>query len=199
MLRAARRAPVTTTRRTLLHRVRDPGDREAWEQFYELYAPLLEGYARAHGLGRDDAEEVRDQCLAVLTRKLPAFEYRRERGSFSAWLHRIARAKVIDLVRAKKVRTRESVELTRLADVGSAPDERWERQWRAEHLRYALAVVRRSEPEERYKVFELLLVEELSVAEVCARTGQRATQVYKTKSALLRKVRAVLERLGTGG
>src|SRR5262249_29869135 len=152
-------ASVTTTRRTLLHRVRDPADREAWEQFFELYAPLLEGYARAHGLARDDAEEVRDQCLEVLARKLPGFEYRREKGSFSAWLHRIARAKVIDLVRARKVRTRESIELTRLADSDAAPDDRWERQWRAEHLRYALSVVRRSEPEERFRVFELLLVE----------------------------------------
>lgn len=189
---------MTTTRRTLLHRVRDPADREAWEQFFELYAPLLEGYARAHGLARDDAEEVRDQCLEVLARKLPSFEYRRERGSFSAWLHRIARAKVIDLVRARKVRKRESVELARLPDAGAAAEERWERQWRAEHLRYALATVRRSEPEERYRVFELLLVEELSVAEVCAKTGLRASQVYKLKGALLKKVRATLERLGTG-
>ncbi len=191
---------MTTTRRTLLHRVRDSADREAWEQFFELYAPLLEGYARAHGLARDDAEEVRDQCLEVLARKLPTFEYQRERGSFSAWLHRIARAKVIDLVRAKKVRTRESVELTHLADTDAdaAGDERWERQWREEHLRYALAVVRRGEPEERFRVFEMLLVDELPVADVCTRTGLRATQVYKLKSALLKKVRAALERLGTG-
>lgn len=189
---------MTTTRRTLLHRVRDPGDRAAWEQFFELYAPLLEGYARAHGLARDDAEEVRDQCLEVLTRKLPSFEYRRERGSFSAWLHRIARAKVIDLVRARKVRSRESADLGRLAAGDAAPDAQWEEQWRAEHLRYALAVVARSEPEERFRVFELLLVEQLSVAEVCARTGLVPTQVYKAKGAVLKKVRAVLERLGTG-
>ena len=91
---------MNTTRQTLLHRVRDPSDREAWEQFFELYSPLLEGYARAHGLGKDDAEEVRDQCLEVLAKKLPTFEYERARGSFSSWLHRIAHGKVIDLERA---------------------------------------------------------------------------------------------------
>jgi RNA polymerase sigma-70 factor (ECF subfamily) len=186
-----------TTRRTLLHRVRDPGDREAWEEFFELYAPLLEGYARAHGLARDDAEEVRDQCLEVLTRKLGDFEYRRERGSFSAWLHRIAHAKVIDLVRARNVRARESVELAALAAGDSDPDQRWERQWRAEHLRYALERVQRDEPAERFRVFEMLLVDELPVREVCARTDLRPTQVYKIKAALLKRVRDVLERLGT--
>jgi RNA polymerase sigma-70 factor (ECF subfamily) len=189
---------VTATRQTLLHRVRDSADREAWAEFFELYAPLLEGHARAHGLARDDAEEVRDQCLEVLARKLPDFEYRRERGSFSAWLHRIAHAKVIDLARARKVRPRESVELTSLAAAGADPDEHWERRWRAEHLRYALARVQRDEPPERFRVFELLLVDELAVSEVCAQTGLVATQVYKIKAGVLKKVRAVLERLGTG-
>jgi RNA polymerase sigma-70 factor (ECF subfamily) len=188
---------MKTTRQTLLHRVRDPADREAWEEFFELYSPLLEGYARAHGLARDDAEEVRDQCLEVLARKLPTFEYERARGSFSAWLHRIAHAKVIDLVRARKVRARESVELVSLPAAGAELDERWERQWRAEHLRYALARVQREEPDERFRVFELLLVDELSVPEVCARTGLRVTQVYKIKAGVLKRVRAVLERLGT--
>jgi RNA polymerase sigma-70 factor (ECF subfamily) len=188
---------VSGTRATLLQRVRDPHDRAAWNEFFELYAPLLEGYARARGLARSDAEEVRDQCLEVLARKLPTFEYERARGSFQAWLHGIARGKVIDLLRAQKVRACESVALERLDAQEPGPDEHWEREWRAEHLRYALAAVRRDEPEDRYRAFELLLVDGLSVAEVAAETGLRAPQIYKLKAALLRKVRAALERLGT--
>jgi RNA polymerase sigma-70 factor (ECF subfamily) len=186
---------VNATRRTLLRRVRDPSDREAWEEFFELYAPLLENYARAHGLGRSDAEEVRDQCLEVLARKLPAFEYERGRGSFKAWLHGLVRGKVIDLARARKVRPRASVELGTLADARSDPDGLWERQWRAEHLRYALGRVRDAESPERFQAFELLLVEDLPVAEVARRTGLAPPQIYKLKAALLRRVRAILERL----
>ena len=189
---------MTGTRATLLERERDPRDREAWDEFFALYAPLLESYARASGLARNDAEEVRDQCLEVLARKLPEFEYERSRGSFQAWLHRMARGKVIDLLRARKVRKCESVALERLDAPEPGPDEHWEREWRAEHLRYALSLVRRDEPEERFRAFELLLVEGLSVAEVAERTGLQATQIYKLKAALLKKVRAVLERLGTG-
>jgi RNA polymerase sigma-70 factor (ECF subfamily) len=188
---------MTATRRTLLQRVRDARDREAWAEFFELYAPLLEGYARGHGLARADAEEVRDQCLEVLAKKLPTFEYERRRGSFQAWLHGIARGKVIDLVRAKEVRARESVALEGLHARAPGPDEHWEREWRAEHLRHALRAVQRDEPEERFRPFEMLLVEELSVAEVAQRTGLRPAQLYKLKAALLKRVRAVLARLGT--
>jgi RNA polymerase sigma-70 factor (ECF subfamily) len=189
---------MPTTRQTLLHRVRDPADREAWEEFFELYAPLLERYARACGLARADAEEVRDQCLEVLARRLPAFEYRRAKGSFQAWLHGIARGKVVDLLRARKVRPRESVALERLGGPEPAPDELWEREWRAEHLRHALRRLQREMDPARFRAFELLLVEELPVPEVARRTGFSAPQIYKLKSAALRRVRAVLERLGTG-
>ena len=190
---------MTTTRKTLLHRVKDRDDREAWQQFFELYAPLLEGYARAQGLARADAEEVRDQCLEVLARRLPDFEYERAKGSFQSWLHAIARGKVVDLLRTKRVRAGETTELSALPDPDPAPDETWERQWRAEHLRYGLREARQSEPHEIYRVFELLLVEELPVPEVCVRTGLNRNQVYKAKARILRRVRETLERLGVEG
>jgi len=189
---------MAKTRATLLHRVRDPGDREAWEEFFALYAPLMEGYARASGLARADAEEVRDQCLEVLARKLPAFEYRPGQGSFQGWLFGIVRGKVVDLLRARKVRARESVELAGLAGGEAAPEEQWEQAWRAEHLRHALRVLRQELSEERYRAFELLLVDEASVAEVAAQTGLAAAQIYKLKAAALKRVRVLLERLGTG-
>lgn len=190
---------MTTTRRTLLHRVRDPRDREAWEEFFELYAPILEGYARALGLARSDAEEVRDQCLEVLARKLPDFQYERAKGGFQSWLFEIARGRVVDFLRAARVRKGETQDLLALPDPSAGPDELWERRWRAEHLRYGLRAARRSEPEDVYRVFELLLLGELGVPEVCARTGLAPAQVYKAKARILRRVRAELERLGESG
>ncbi len=190
---------MSTTRKTLLHRVRDSSDRAAWEEFFELYAPLLESYARAHGLTRSDAEEVRDQCLEVVARRMPSFEYERERGSFKIWLARIARGKVIDLLRRRERRgdaELETDEPTALADPEPGPDELWERHWRREHLRHCLREAKRVEPEDSFRVFELLLLEELSVPEVCAQTGWNANQVYKAKARVLKRVREMLERLG---
>lgn len=188
-------SPRASTSDTLLRRVRDPADREAWDRFFELYAPLLEGYARAHGLGHADAEEVRDQCLAVVASKMPRFDYRRGQ-SFKGWLHAIVRGKVIDHLRRPRERQPETAELDRLSDPGPSPDERWERSWRREHLRYGLSEVRRQERPAVFQVFEMLLVEGLPAAEVCRRTGWNANQVYKAKSRVLRRLREVLERLG---
>lgn len=186
----------TTTSRTLLQRVRDPGDAEAWRRFFELYAPLLEGFARAHGLGAADAEEVRDQCLAVVSRRMHGFDYQRARGGFKRWLYTIARGKVVDHLRRVRAARPEASALLALADPGPGPDELWERTWRHEHLRFCLEEARRSVPPRSFEVFELLTVEGLEVAEVCARTGLNANQVYKAKGLVLRRVREVLARLG---
>ena len=47
--------PSDATRPSLLVRIRDPRDREAWGQFVEIYAPLVYEMARRRGLQDADA------------------------------------------------------------------------------------------------------------------------------------------------
>jgi RNA polymerase sigma-70 factor (ECF subfamily) len=189
---------VSTTKKTLLLRVRDPEDRTAWFEFFEIYAPMIASYARAHGLSGADADEVRDQCLEVLVRRMPGCEYRRSQGGFKGWLFRIAKGKIVDFLRRPSARRAETEELGRVEDQEPTPDELWEKHWRDEHLRYCLEEVRAKEPKRSFEAFELLLAEDLSVSEVCARLGMSPDQVYKAKSRVLKRVREILERLGTG-
>lgn len=188
---------MVTTRKTLLWRVRDSGDSVAWDEFFALYAPLLASYARAHGLGPADADEVRDQCLAVVAQRMPDFEYAREQGSFKAWLYRIAKGKIVDVLRRPREEQPATAALLALPARDEQPDEIWERRWRDEHLRYALGEALRGESESTRRVFELVLADDLSVAELCERTGLNANQIYKARSRLLRRVHEVLQRLGT--
>ena len=187
---------MTTTRATLLERVRDSCDSLAWEQFFALYAPLLEGYARAYGLGPADAEDVRDQCLAVVVQKIATFRYDRSKGSFKGWLHRVARDKVVDALRKPREEQPETDALLSLPDSADGPDAAWEREWRAEHLRFALAEVRRAEDAPGRRLIDLLLDESLTASEIGARAGLNENQVYKARSRLVHEVRAALQRLG---
>ncbi len=189
---------MSTTRGTLLERVRDRDDAQAWEQFFALYAPLLEGYARALGLRAADAEEIRDQCLATVVQRIAEFRYERSRGSFKAWLHRIARDKVVDWMRKPREARAETALAGTLSDDEARPDEAWEREWRAEHVRYALDEVRRDEDEGGRELMQLVLAEDLSAAEISERTGLNPNQVYKARARFLERVRRVLEHLGEG-
>ncbi len=188
---------MVTTRKTLLARVRDTADREAWEEFFALYAPLLEGYARSHGLGPADAAEVRDQCLEVVARRMPDFRYAREAGSFKSWLYRIARDRTVDCLRRPRHPQPETAALEALPASDESPDVAWERTWREEHLRYALTQALRGESPATRRVLELSLKDERPLEEIRALTGLNANQVYKARSRVLRRVREVLGRLGS--
>lgn len=62
-----------TTPASLLERLREPGDQEAWRRFVQLYTPLLFRAARRLGLPPEDASDLVQDVLALLVRKLPAF------------------------------------------------------------------------------------------------------------------------------
>ena len=69
------------------------GDDDAWAELLGRYLPRLRGWLRQR-CGDDMAEQVESDVLYHLVRAMPAYE---ERGfPFSAWLFRIARAKLVD-------------------------------------------------------------------------------------------------------
>lgn len=184
---------MTTTRKSLLGRVRDREDSAAWTEFHAIYAPLLYRYARGRGLSESDAEEIRDQVLEVVVRRMPEFEYDRKRGRFKAWLYRIASGRIVDAHRRRRELHAESGELREIADPAPRPDEIWEREWRAGHLRAAIERARHRAAARDGAIFDLLL-QECPVPEVCERLGVNANQVYKAKSRMLRAVRDALLR-----
>jgi len=185
---------MNTTRATLLFRLRDRGDESAWTEFYAVYAPLLYRYARARGLSERDAEEIRDQCLEVVVRRMPDFEYDPTKGRFKAWLHRIVAGRVVDAHRRRREATAESGELARVVDPQPALDELWEQEWRRGILRAALDRSRRLVAPRDFEVFERLL-EGRPVPEVCEAFALNANQVYKAKGRVLRRVREVMLRI----
>lgn len=190
---------MRTTRSSLLARLKDRGDEIAWREFYRLYPPLLYRFARSRGLPHADAEEVRDQCLAVVVKAISGFEYQRARGGFKAWLRTMAENKVRDLLRGRRERAATTEEILAVPGREPTPAEVWEQNWRSEHLLFCVELVRPEVSEPNFAIFRLLL-DGLSVPEVCGRLGVSARRVYKAKEVVLRRVRrklAVLEGEGS--
>ena len=182
----------------MLQRVKDPQDGKSWREFVGIYHPLLYRYARARGLNRETAEEVTQQCLVLLTEKMPAFEYARAKGGFKCWLRRLANNRINDHFRKKKLPLARSADLRRPQERELSPDELWEREWEKKHVRYCLKLIRDEVAPTTYQAFEYYVLAGWPVQRVAETLNLTTDQVYAAKSRITRKLRTKMrELLGT--
>jgi RNA polymerase sigma factor (sigma-70 family) len=76
---------MTKTPSSLLERLRQPFEPEAWGRFVSLYTPLIYSWGRRVGLQESDAADLVQEVFVTLLQVLPTFTYDR-RPSFRRWL-----------------------------------------------------------------------------------------------------------------
>ena len=67
---------------SLLDSLRDPQNASAWQRVVDLYDPLIRGWLRRQQLGEQDLDDVTQEVLTVLARKIHEFEHQQQVGSF---------------------------------------------------------------------------------------------------------------------
>src|SRR5437868_9724540 len=85
------------TRVTLLDRLHDPKDHEAWTEFVALYGPLLFTFARRRLPQDEDAADVLQEVLSAVMRG----SYQRPAGRFQKWLVTVLLNKIRDFHAAR--------------------------------------------------------------------------------------------------
>ena len=88
---AMNQAPIT--RPSLLVRLREPSNHAAWEEFVDLYTPLVHGFCRQRGLQEADAADVAQEVMQAVARSIGRFEYQPDKGTFRGWLFTVTRNK----------------------------------------------------------------------------------------------------------
>src|SRR5215510_6353202 len=92
---------ATQTHSSLATRPRDWSQQTAWREFDHDYAPLLRNVARKAGLTDAEADEVAQETLIAVAKKIGEFKHAGNRGSFRAWLYQQARWRIADQFRAR--------------------------------------------------------------------------------------------------
>jgi RNA polymerase sigma-70 factor (ECF subfamily) len=113
-----------STRASLLLRLRDSQDHEAWIEFVSLYEPVAYRLLRRNGLQDADAREVMQELLLAVSRSIDRWDPAKERGSFRGWLRRVARNLVINWLkhRARRVNATGGPDMQMLLEMLPAVD-----------------------------------------------------------------------------
>jgi RNA polymerase sigma factor (sigma-70 family) len=90
-----------TTQATLLGRLGEWGDHEAWVQCVRIYEPFVRKCVRTFRLDPAETEEVCQRVWISLANRLLTFRYDPSKG-FRRWLQRLCRSRALDLIRERK-------------------------------------------------------------------------------------------------
>jgi len=186
--------PLMDTPASLLERLRQPADPEAWSRFVELYTPLLFGWSRRAGLREEDAADLVQDVFALLVRKLPEFTYDQYK-TFRGWLRTVTLNKWRENHRRGALEPQANgANFAALA----APD-RAEALWEAEHRRYlvqrALEVMQTDFQPATWKACWEYVVCGRSAAEVAAELGLTVGAVHAARFRVLARLRHELQGL----
>ncbi len=93
------------TRETLIKRVANPHDHHSWEEFIQQYRGYIYTIVRNMNIAETDRDEVIQQTLIKLWKKLPELD-RSKDGRFRSWLSTVTKHCVIDFIRKQNQETK---------------------------------------------------------------------------------------------
>jgi RNA polymerase sigma-70 factor (ECF subfamily) len=190
-------ANIPPTRASLLLRLGDPDDGEAWRQFVDLYAPLVYGYARKQGLQDADAADLSQEVLRAVAGAVGRLEYDPARGAFRNWLFTVVRRKLSNWRAAQTNRVRGTGDTAthQLLEQCPAPDlmeAEWEAEWERRLVSWACEEIRRNTTASTWQAFWRTAVDGQRGKQVAADLGISVAAVYHARSRILARLQELV-------
>ena len=169
------------TRHSLLNRLKDWGDQTSWQDFFDTYWRLIYNVAMKAGLSDAEAQEVVQETVIAVARKIGEFKAAPARGSFSAWLMQLTRWRIADQWRKRRAEpalnaasgaagepafgpddTGSTGPIERIPDPAStALDAAWREEWEKHLLAVALERVKQQVSPRQFQMFDLHVRQQL--------------------------------------
>ena len=189
------------TRASLLVRLRDPRDKEAWGQFVHVYAPVVYGFARKRGLQDADAADLMQEVFRSVAGAAGRLEYDPKRGSFRGWLYTITRNKIFTFLDSQRRQVRGSGDsgaqtfLEGQAGREDGTGELWDQEYERSAFAWAAERVRGEFHETTWRAFWLTAVEGQSARDVGRQLDLSPGAVYVAKSRVIARLREEIREL----
>jgi RNA polymerase sigma factor (sigma-70 family) len=202
---------LVPTRVTLLERLRDLDDQPAWQEFFDIYWKLIYCAALKAGLSDSEAEDVVQETIIGVARKMPNFRYDPKTCSFKGWLMHITRRRIIDFLRKRQTHLCKLDPLaskTATTDISlEIPDSAaekafsamWDQEWASNLVDAAMERVKRTIKPEYYQIFYLQSVKNMAARDIGDLLGVSVAKVYVVKHRVARLVRQEMRTLSEPG
>lgn len=189
------------TRSSLLLRVKNKAsDEQAWQEFAELYRPVIIRMAKAKGMQEADAQDLAQQVLVSVHQAILRWEPRSAETRFRNWLSKITRNAILKaLTRSPQDAAVGGSEVReQLAELAS-PDPKLaqllEEEVQREIYHRAAEIVQQEVNQRSWQAFQWTTLDEMPIEEAAERLKQTVGSVYAMRSRVMRRLRDVVQSL----
>ena len=191
------------TRMTLLARVKD-GDEISWNEFYNLYKPIVIMMGKDYQLSPQECEELVQDVMIDFCKARKSFTYKPSIGSFRAYFRTIVRSRIFKCLKKKQkqatvidpsiiVNTVDAESCEQF--VNEAPSDNEERQWQEFLLSAALQEIQCTADPVQVQVYIFCRVQGQKVNDVAQMFGISPKTVYKYMTSIDNQVRAIVTKM----
>lgn len=190
----------TDTRASLIVRLRDGEDRDAWDEVLAIYGPLVFRMALRQGLQRADAEDVVQQVFTSLFESVEKWLEQSERGRFRNWLIGIGRNIALNTLNRKPkggigVGGTEGYDrLDRLKAEEDKLASEFDIEYQREVYRWAAQRVQVDVDSKTWEAFRMTQVDGVSISEAAKLLGVGVGQIYVSRSRVMKRLKNLVSQ-----
>ena len=202
---------MSQTRFSLIGRLNNSQDHQAWEEFTTIYEPLLLRLSRSHGLQEADARDVCQQVLQAVAKDVDQWQPDGRERSFRRWLFQVARNRTLKFLEAQRRLPRiggaasdqsgpeqerghaGSPRLDDLPDRHESLSAVFEREYRQQLLVRAAEQIRSEFREATWEAFWRTCVEGISIPEAAKQLGMAVGSVYVARSRVTSRLKSQIQ------
>src|SRR2546426_4058434 len=212
------------TRWSLIGRLKDMDDQQSWQEFFDAYWKLIYSVALKAGLSDSEAQEVVQETVISVAKKMPEFKADPAAGSFKSWLLTLTRWRIVDQMRRRKGGQAscsskgfgETVQagaggtpalpcddsartstVDRIPDPGLDLEAVWNEEWENNVLVAAAERVKRQVDPEQYQLFDFHVLKQWPAVKVARKLGVNLGQVYFAKYKISKLMKKEIKKLDT--
>ena len=190
------------TSETLVERIHDLDDQEAWDRLFQIYAPLIKIFSMERKCPESSLDDVVQLTFVSLIKVLSKSPYNKERGKFRTLLYLLTSRRISNVFKRQKnkgfVQSNTEYEdvMNNLVDTDEVmPCKTWDDHWEKNLMARAYEHVKKSIQEHgdpmTSEIFELVFFERLPAKDVAAmmskkyKTVVKENKIYQDKSRVL--------------
>lgn len=187
---------IPPTQPTLLVRIRDAHDQEAWSRFVDLYAPLVYGFLRKRGLQDADAADLTQEVMRQVATAAKSFEYDTKRGSFRNWLLKVVQNRLTDYWRRANVRERGAGDTNAQQWLNELPEPasldsnaEWDADYERQLFHFAANIVKVDFTPTTWQAFWMTAIDGQSGRDVAQQLDMTVAAVYLAKGRVMTRLK----------